>query len=69
MTDKHDFQTGDFVDRKIDPVFNRWSEGWKVIEMPSDFTPLGDCVYVEKNGHISGVPPVHLRQAVNPKGD
>ena len=63
------FKTGDSVDRLIHDMFDRWSEGYTVIEMPDDFVPLGNCVYVEKGGHITGVPPVHLRHAVNPMND
>ena len=63
------FRKGDCVDRKRVSMFDRWSEGYTVVEMPDDFVPLGDCVYVEKNGYITGVPPVRLRHAVNPKND
>ena len=63
------FKKGDCVDRKIDPMFDRWETGYTVIEMPDDFVPLGDCVYVEKDGYSVGVPPVHLRHTANPKND
>ena len=45
------FRKGDCVDRKRVSMFDRWSEGYTVVEMPDDFVPLGDCVYVEKNGY------------------
>ena len=65
------FEKGDCVDRLIHDMLDRWSEGWTVIEMPDDFVPLGDCVYVEKNGQTVGVPPPHLRHTLanNPKTD
>ena len=65
------FEVGTCVDVLIEPMFNKWSEGWIVVEMPTDFVPLGDCIYVEKDGHCRGVPPPHLRLTLsnNPQID
>lgn len=67
------FEVGDVVDRNLYPAYNDdssgWSPGWVVVESPEN--PLGDCIYIEKDGHIVGSPPLHLRHSIanNPEAD
>ena len=65
------FEIGDNVERCIgDRDKEIWIGGYTVIELPKNFVPLGNCIYVQHiNGDLVGVPPELLRLDVNPKVD